>query len=459
MADVGRPAGRSRGSAFLVKTGPHAGKYRARKTVTDPWGNSQQLEAQAATKGKAQAALDAKVQAWKSSLVKPTRRRTFASWGDEWMTALETRGTRTKTKKPMALSTVRAYRSTMTNHLLPHLGKLALTAIDVPTVERMLATIAATESKSKPGTLLGPDTARKALAVLQSCLTDAAHLRLVPENVAKHVSPPETPRRAETWATPDRMREAVRALLADAAPENAYTAPSGEGRGRRGVRVRPWWQYRSVLAALILTGARPGELLGLRRSHVQTDDDGEIYLGLSWQLEEPDWKCGCGDGCAKPVACSQRVMELLPSNEYERIIGTRAGDNLGEPITTARILARPKSDAGDREFHAYPDLRAAIDVALSEPDRWGLVWENRGQPMTEATLRRAWKDLADAFGLGDGSKPYDARHSFIDHLHLQGVPIEIAMSMVGQSSQQVHRGYRTAQKRAATRAGTALLGG
>ncbi|WP_309104963.1 hypothetical protein [Microbacterium sp.] len=425
--------------------------------MTDAWGNSQQLEAQAATKGKAQAALDAKVQAWKSSHVKPAKRQTFATWSENWLSVLETQGTRTKTKKPMALSTVRAYRSTMKNHLIPHLGKLPLSAIDVPTVERMLSAIAATESKSSPGALLGPDTARKALAVLQSCLTDAAHMRLIPENVARQVSPPEPPRRSETWATPERMREVVRALLAEVAPENAYTEPTGAGRGSRSARPRPWWEFRSVLAVLILTGARPGELLGLRRDHVEIDDDGEMFIGLSWQLEEPDWKCSCGASCAKPATCSNRVMELLPSNEYARIVGTQPGDNQGEPIATARVLARPKSDAGDREFHAYPDLRAAMELALAQPERWGLVWENRGQPLTESTLRRAWRDLAAAFELGDGSKPYDARHSFIDYLHLRGVPIEIAMSMVGQSSQQVHRGYRTAQKRAATRAGTALL--
>ncbi|ERG64839.1 hypothetical protein L332_10335 [Agrococcus pavilionensis RW1] len=453
MSQIGRPAGSGKGSTIKLANG----RFRAQRTVSDEWGTTKRLEAVAATKTKAQNALDAKVQAWRSSHVKPARRRTFGSWAEEWMSALETRGTRTKTKKPLALSTVRAYRSTMSNHVLPHLEKAALSAIDVPMIERMLAAVAQSTSKSKPGTPLGPDTARKALAVLQSCLADAEHLRLVPENVAKQVRPPETPRRAETWATPDRMRDVLDQLLAAEPPPHAFSAPVGEGRGRRGSRVRPWWQYRSVLAALILTGARPGELLGLRRKLVEVDEDGEMYLGLSWQLEEPDWACGCGEACVAAANCPKREMELLASSKYDRIIGTRADDNLGLEISTARVLSRPKSDAGNRDFHAYPELRHAIELALAEPARWGLVWENRGQPMTEATLRRAWKDLAVAFDLGAGSKPYDARHSFIDHLHLSGVPIEIAMAMVGQTSQQVHRGYRTAQKRAATRAGTALL--
>lgn len=442
MAQIGRPAGTGRGSTIALANG----RFRAQRTVSDEWGNSKRLEAVAATKGKAQAALNAKVKAWTASHVKPSRQRTFKSWADEWIETLETRGSRTKTKKTLALSTVRAYKSTMSNHVAPALGGLQLSAIDVPAVERMLAKIDR------------PDTSRKALAVLQSCLSDAVHLRLIAENVAMHVTPPKAPRRAETWPTPERLNEIVRDLLADTAPEHAYLPPSGEGTGKRGVRVRHWWRHRSLLAALILTGARPGELLGLRRSHVVLDGD-DMYLSLDWQLEEPGWTHGCGGGCgaAKSAACPSRVLALPAGMDYEPLTGT-APDNRGETIDTARVLARPKSDASRREFHAYPDLRAAIELALAEPERWGLVWENRGEPVVEATVRRAWRDLADAFGLDAKSKPYDARHAFIDLLHVKGVPIEIAMSMVGQSSQQVHRGYRTAEKRSASRIGTAMLG-
>lgn len=453
MSQIGRPAGSGKGSTIKLANG----RFRAQRTVSDQWGTTKRLEAVAATKTKAQAALDEKVQAWRASHIKPARRRTFGSWADEWIGTLETRGTRTSTKRPMALSTVRAYRSTLDNHIRPHLAKTPLASIDVPAIEQMLSAIVRTDSKTKPGTKLGPDTARKALAVLQSCLADAEHLRLIPENPAKQVRPPAAPRRAETWSTPERMREVLKDLLAAEPPPHAFTEATGEGRGRRGPRPRPWWQFRSVLAALLLSGARPGELLGLQRQFVEVDSDGEMYLSFKWQLETPDWMCGCGHACGNASRCPQRRLELLESGTYQRIVGTRPGMNAGAEITTARILALPKSEASLREFHAYPELRRAVEIALAEPEQWGLVWENRGQPLTETTLRRAWKDLAQTFDLSTGSKPYDARHSFIDHLHLSGVPIEISMAMVGQSSQQVHRGYRTAQKRAATRVGTAML--
>jgi integrase len=60
--------------------------------------------------------------------------------------------------------------------------------------------------------------------------------------------------------------------------------------------------------------------------------------------------------------------------------------------------------------------------------------------MTESGLKKRWDAVRVAANL-PWLRPYDLRHTGISRMAEAGVPIEVAMSMVGHMTMQMHRHY------------------
>ncbi len=67
------------------------------------------------------------------------------------------------------------------------------------------------------------------------------------------------------------------------------------------------------------------------------------------------------------------------------------------------------------------------------------------KPMSDSGLKKRWNAAREQAGL-PWLRPYDLRHTGITRMAEQGVPIEVAMSMVGHMTYQMHQHYTAIQK-------------
>jgi len=133
-------------------------------------------------------------------------------------------------------STIHGYEKVVTGRIVPMLGDVPLSALDVATVEAFYGRLLT--SGGKNGRALSAKTVANAAGVLSAALADAVRLRLLPHNVT---SDARLPRRSQ--------REM-----------SAWTAAEAE-RFLASVREsRLWPLWRLALAS----GLRRGELAGLR---------------------------------------------------------------------------------------------------------------------------------------------------------------------------------------------------
>lgn len=317
---------------------------------------------------------------------------TVGAWLDYWLEHIRGPKVRPNTRT--------FYEESIRLHIKPAIGGKRLGQLTAVQVREMLESIDSTRNR------------QRAHMVLRLALKSAMAERILRYNITDAVP------------KPDHVAKQIDAF--DVATAQHVIAT---GLGLDEVMGVRW-------AAAFLTGARQGELLGLRWQHVDLKNG---CIELAWQLQEIPQKHGCGEpdaegnppcGKVRPGYCPQRKFDVPAS--FTLI-----------PLDGALALTPVKSKAGNRVVPLVPPLWAAF-IRLREiapVNEFDLVWATPdGKPIYWRADHRAWKKL-----LSDASVPdaplHAARHTATTLLHAAGVDRETRMKITGHSSAAAHQGY------------------
>ena len=335
-----------------------------------------------------------------AGLVVSTNKATVEQWLTHWLEDIHRTEIRPKTYKH--------YEQAIRIHIVPHIGARRLDKLSVEDVRAMVRTIQGYSTRA----------AVKAHQTLSKALDDAVKEGILMRNVAQAVHKPKH----------------------TAKPPQPIAAKAAKIFIRH--RIDAGDPLASRRAAAINTGARQGELLGLTWDRVDLDNG---LLDLSWQLQLLSKVHGCpqvkltdGDnftyscGRQKPGFCPQAHWNLPPGFEY---------------LECYRSLCwtRPKSNAGTRIVPiAAPLLLLLREHAKSDAGNpLNLVWHHPdGRPYSQKDDHEAWRAaLRDASFSDPLPNLHAARHTTATLLLEAGVPEQIRMQIMGQSSVVAHRGY------------------
>jgi integrase len=159
---------------------------------------------------------------------RPVGKLTVAKYLEQWM--------RDYVEPSLAPKTVATYRDVIRVHLVPALGSVDLVALRPATIQALYTALRGR---------LSPRSVLRYHQILHAALRQAVRWQLLIRNPADAVEPPRAPRRELRATTADQARAVMAA--ADATP------------------------YGSFVRLAFLTGARRGELLGLRWQDVDLE--------------------------------------------------------------------------------------------------------------------------------------------------------------------------------------------
>lgn len=313
----------------------------------------------------------------------PTSNLTLEKWLRVWIDEIAPQEIRPKSYS--------SYKSTVETWLIPLLGKRKIDSLTPDHVRDMFKVIQNTPKSPKlrgvkdlpEGTVMvGVDTAIKAHAVLSSALKTAMQEGKATRNVCIMLRPPSKAK----------------------VEQNALTAEQAIDLLAR-LSTRP--HDGALWATYLLTGARRGEILGLEADRV-TD-----VLDLSWQL----------------LRISD-ISQAPGDYEYRHLQGTL-------------YLTRPKSKAGRRILPLVGPLRDILALHLKGRTEGLVFTDERGNPIDPDSATKAWAKLLKEVGLPDDVVLHGARHTAVDLLDAAGVNWDTIKDIVGHSTRQMSREYRT----------------
>jgi integrase len=284
----------------------------------------------------------------------------------------------------LSARTVTLYRDTIAKALREELSTVRLTDLTAGDVQGALAALAAR---------LSSRTVQIAHNVLVRAIRQAERDDLVARNVAALVKPPKghgagRPSKSLT------LEQAV-ALMAAA----------------RGTRLEAY------VTLSLLTGLRTEEVRALRWDHVVA------WVAGQW---EPVSEAG--------FDCEQLAVFVWRAD--------RAGGDTKTP-ESRRTLALPRRCVEALREHR---VRQAEDRLVAGP-LWqdhGLVFASTvGTPMDDHNVRRQFRLVTEAAGLGISWVPRELRHTFVSLLSAHGVPVEAIALLAGHNqtatTELVHR--------------------
>jgi integrase len=312
----------------------------------------------------------------------PTSSILLSKWAAHWMDKVAP-----KDIKPRTLA---GYRTVIDGYVLPLLGKKMLAKITAQDVRRLHEVMASTpkdpklrDSRDIPeGTVMLSSTyVLLTHNALSVMLAAAMREGKIPANPCDMVS---RPRKRVTEQSALTLPQSIKLL--------AHLVPRAD---------------RALWATYLLTGARRGEIIGLERDRV-TD-----VLDLSWQ--------------------TQRITDITKAPddfEYRQIRGTL-------------YLTRPKSSSGWRVIPLVEPLKSILDLHMQTAPDDGLIFREDGRPWDPDRVTKAWKKLMVGAGLPGDVVLHGARHTTVDLLYAAKVPEDIIQAIVGHSTRQMTRSYRT----------------
>lgn len=313
---------------------------------------------------------------------------TVAGWMQNYFDTIAVNNVRPKT--------LNNYRSLSKNYIERLIGTIKLERLTPADVRKMAKTMT-NEGKSST-------TARQVHRILATALKYAEEDGLVSRNVAKLVN---APKRAVTNLTALSLDEGIQVLT------TALDDP-----------------YESLWFAVLLTGARQGELVGL-----EIDRISEV-LEISWQLQRLTWQHGCDGQCGNKYGahCPRRTVIAPADYELRNLYG-------------GLWLTRPKSKAGWRLIPVVPYLARAIERQVIRdadiPNPHGLLWRRPdGQPIDPRDVQDLWDALLKRAGVPD-VRFHDGRHTTVDLLLEAGVEEDMIEEIIGHSTRAQTRGYKT----------------
>lgn len=308
-----------------------------------------------------------------------TRVITLEAWLTKWLNDI---APTTRTPK-----TMEAYRSTLNAQVRPRLGARRLDQLTPGMIRDAVQDIQVTRSSG---------TARNAHSYLSAVLTDAVNDGWINSHPMENLPLPRAKRKTAEALDVEQAVNLLRWLGQQM--DKPASADLTQG-------LAPLW------VTYLLTGARRGELLGLTTDRVTEDE-----LHLEWQLQR-----------FNPEAIAKAPADY----EYEHMHGHF-------------YRVRPKSKAGWRSYPLVEPLRSFLHRVVAESPTDGLLFRRPdGTPWDPDHITDRWADMLKAAGINDHVTLHGARHTVVDLLYILEVPEPIIMEIVGHSSRQVTRGYRS----------------
>lgn len=308
---------------------------------------------------------------------------TLEAWLTKWLDEIAPLDIRPKT--------LASYKGPLNNYVIPMLGKKRLDQL-TPEHIRQLHQRMQNTPKDKALRDVPADQLPVGTIMLSSTYTLLAHnalsvaLKDALREGLTHSNPCELVDRPKKRVTQEKALDAEQAIRM-----LAYCA---------GTELGPLW------ATYLLTGARRGEILGLETDRV-TD-----VLDLSWQLQRiPD------------------ITKAPADWEYRHLRSTL-------------YLTRPKSSAGWRIIPLVEPLRSILKLAVAGR-KDGLVFTDNGEPWDPDRVTKLWKAALAEAGLPTDVVLHGARHTTADLLDAAGVDWDTIKDILGHSTRQMSRSYRT----------------
>ena len=111
-------------------------------------------------------------------------------------------------------------------------------------------------------------------------------------------------------------------------------------------------------------------------------------------------------------------------------------------------MTRPKSSAGWRIIPLVDPLKSIIHrhIEIMQPNAHGLLFTIDGAPIDPDRDTKNWKTVLAETGIERDVVLHGLRHTAIDLMYMAGVPEDIIMEIVGQSTRAVTRGYKSRGK-------------
>lgn len=313
---------------------------------------------------------------------------------------LEDAGGRLKPK------TMQGYRSAVAASIVPILGKRVVSELRPSGVRRLHAAVFSRG--------VGASSVAGAHRALSAMLSFAVDEGMIARNVAESVDiPTQAPTNRESLS-----RAETQALLEDGDPRWALS---------------------------LLSGARDGELRGLRIEDIDFDANA---ARISWNLAEATSQHGCGGTCGYKRAsnCPQRILDVAPNLE-------------SIPLEGRWVLVRPKSYK-PRLVPLTQPLAGALRAHIEEDDGWNphrLVWHRpEGTPLTNADMNSALRQALRRAGIKRPATVHWLRHTYTTMSEHAGIPWVVYSRISGHASEDISRRY-THQLEAEARDGIARL--
>jgi integrase len=268
--------------------------------------------------------------------------------------------------------TVKLYEGTIARALKEHLGTVRLIALTAGDVESALSAVGSRSSTR---------TVQMAHNILERAIRHAERHDLVGRNVAALVKPPKG--------------------LAEGRPSKALSLD----QAIRLMDAAAGTKLEAYIVMSLLTGLRTEEVRALRWDHVVA-------------LVEGQWR---------PIA------EVGFDQVQVAVFVWRSDRSGGDTKTpkSRRTLALPRRCVEALREHR---ARQAADRLAA-----GSLWQDHnlvfasavGTALDDSHVRRSFRPITDAAGLGTGWSPRELRHTFVSLLSAQGVPVEAIALLAG----------------------------
>lgn len=278
--------------------------------------------------------------------------------------------------------TLRDYKYTLKRYVRPYVGRKKLSRLSPADVQAMVNALA------EQG--LGR-TVRMAHVVLSSALSRAVKWNLIAYNPCRNVELPSERAQERRGASAAMSVEQLRAFLAAV----------------RGTR------YEALFVAMVGTGLRPSELLGLQWEDVDLEHG---LLAVRRTLPR-GWRRWVREG--------QEPFEAPKTRAGARTVG------LAAPVVAA-LRAHRARQAQDR-----------LVAGSGWQDPWGLVFTTtRGRPLTWEDMRaRHFKPALERAGIDPAAfRGYDLRHSYATQALAAGTSVRELQERLGHSDVSVTLG-------------------
>ena len=267
----------------------------------------------------------------------------------------------------LAATTVREYRRLVATRLAPDLGHLPLRRITTRQLDSYYAGLSREQG-------LSAATVRHHHAVLRGALGQAVQWGWIPNNPAAGASPPKIRRREITPPPMDVTRQLL-AAADDHTPE-----------------------FGALLRVLAATGARRGEVCGLRWSDV------------NWHTN---------------TLSINRSVASVAGGTIIKDTKTHAARHIAIDSDTMAALARQLERAKDCAIECQFDFDDNSFVFTSTPDG--------AQPLHPDSITTGFRRLCDKAGL-KGVRLHDLRHLHATQLLAAGVPVRTVSGRLGHAN-------------------------